>query len=191
MKAFLQKASGILVNRASDGPWRSKSVLAALLAVVVGVGFWCADFKNNLSPGGTEAAVTNAPGAASPGLAGAPVNPRSSQAKPFPFYARWGVSYVAGYCLGWFFRKLTRLIIVVTALVIALLAYGKLAGCDLTRTQEKVKRGGKWAQQETTTVEKYLKHLLPSAAAGGVGTVLGFRRRGQTAQPKPVDQNGG
>lgn len=73
---------------------------------------------------------------------------------------------MAGYFIGWFFRKLTRLIMVVVALVIALLAYGKLAGCDMTRAQEEAKRGGEWAQHETATVENYLKSILPSAAAG-------------------------
>jgi uncharacterized membrane protein (Fun14 family) len=97
-----------------------------------------------------------------------------------------GVSYVAGFCVGWFFRKLTRLILVVGALAIALLAYGKLTGCDVTRTQEEVKQGGEWAQHEATTAEDYLKHVLPSATAGGVGIFLGFRRRSKAAASKPV-----
>jgi uncharacterized membrane protein (Fun14 family) len=95
-----------------------------------------------------------------------------------------GVSFVAGFCIGWFFRKLTRLILVVGALVIALLAYGKLAGCDMTHTQVRVKRGGEWAQHEVTAAEDYLKHVLPSATAGGVGIFLGFRRRGKAATPE-------
>jgi uncharacterized membrane protein (Fun14 family) len=177
---FLQKVTDSLTQWVGDGPWRSKSVLAALLAVGLGLGFWCSDLKRNPSPRGAETAITNAPGVVPAGLVGAPVSPRSNWAKPFPFYVRLGVSYVAGYCIGWFFRRLTRLIMVVFALVIALLAYGKLAGCDMTRAQEEAKRGGEWAQHETTTLETYLKRMLPSATAGGVGTVLGFRRRSQS-----------
>ena len=190
MNVFLQKVTDSLTYWVGDGPWRSKSVLAALLAVGVGVGFWGSDLRSSPSLGGAETTITNAPGGAPAGPVGALVSSRSNWAKPFPFYVRLGVSYVAGYCIGWFSRKLTRLIMVVVALVIALLAYGKLAGCDMTRAQEEAKRGSEWAQHETTTLENYLKRMLPSATAGGVGTVLGFRRRGQTVPPKPADPDG-
>ena len=96
-----------------------------------------------------------------------------------------GASCVAGFCVGWFFRKLTRLILVVGALVIALLAYGKLAGCDTTHAQEQVKRGGEWAQHEATAAEDYFKRLLPSATGGGAGIFLGFRRRNKASAAKP------
>lgn len=190
MNVFLKKAADSLTLWVGDGPWRSKSVLAALLAVVVGVGFWCSDLKNSSTPGNTETAVTNAPSSTTPGSASAPTSPRPNGTKPIPFYARLGLSYAAGYCIGWFFRKLTRLIIIVTALVVALVAYGKLAGCDMTGAQERAKRGGAWVQRETSTVEKYLEGLLPSAVAGGVGTVLGFRRRGQAVPRKQTNEVG-
>jgi uncharacterized membrane protein (Fun14 family) len=98
-----------------------------------------------------------------------------------------GASYVAGFCIGWFFRKLTRLILVVGGLVIALLAFGKFAGCDTTHTQEQVKRDTEWAQHEAATAKDYFEHLLPSATTGGVGIFLGYRRRnkaGVVEQPQ-------
>ena len=188
MNVLLQKTTNSLTRWVGDGPWRSKSVLAALTVVLVGLGFWCSDLRNRPSPGSAESTVTNAAGGVTTGSAATAAGPHRNWAKPFPFYGRWGASYVAGYFLGWFFRKLTRLILVVVALVIALLAYGKLAGCDMTRAQEEAKRGGEWAQHETAKAEDYLKSILPSATAGGIGTVLGFRRRGQMARPQPADQ---
>jgi uncharacterized membrane protein (Fun14 family) len=130
-------------------------------------------------------AATNALSITSPNPSSALAGAHWNWSKPFPIYGRMGASYVAGFCIGWFFRKLTRLILVVSALVIALLAYGKLAGCDMTHTQEQVKRGGERAQHETTTAENYLKHMLPSATAGGVGVFLGFRRRSKVSTAKP------
>lgn len=186
MNMLFQKISGAFDGWAGDGPWRSKSVLAALAVVVVGLGFWFSDIKNNPPPNETDNAVTNAPGNTPPNPAGAPAGTHWNWGKPFPGYVRMGASYVAGFCIGWFFRRLTRLILVVGALVIALLALGKFAGCDTTRAQEQVKRGGEWAQHEVTAVEVYFKQLLPSATAGGVGTFLGFRRRSKAAPPKPA-----
>jgi len=186
MNPFLQKTVTTLANQAVDGPWRSKSVLAALAVVVVGLGFWFSDIKNHPPQSETNSAAVNAADTTPSGTANAPAGSHWNWSNPFPLHVRLGASYVAGYCIGWFFRKLTRLIMVVVALVIALLAYGKLAGCDMTHMQEQVKRGGAWAQQETTAAENYLKHMLPSATAGGAGIFLGFRRRGQAATPKPA-----
>jgi uncharacterized membrane protein (Fun14 family) len=179
VNVFLQRTLGVLTNRFGDGPWRSKSVLAVLAVVMVGLGFWFSDVKSNPPSNETSNVVNNAPGVAPPGTAGAPASSHWNWSKPFPIYGRMGASYVAGFCIGWFFRKLTRLILVVGALVIALLAFGKIVGCDTTHAQEQVKRGGEWAQHEATAAKDYLKHVLPSATTGGVGVVLGFRRRKQ------------
>ena len=164
VKAFLQKASGILINRASEGPWRSKSVLTAFALVVLGLGFWVSDIKNGPPPSETNNTVTNAPTITSP------ANPHWNWGKPFPFYVPMGASYVAGFCIGWVFRKLIRLI-VVTGLVVALLAFGKFAGCDTTPTQEQVKQTGERSQHEVTTA----KELSPaSPAVGGCGRRRNF-----------------
>ncbi|HKW29749.1 MAG TPA: FUN14 domain-containing protein [Verrucomicrobiae bacterium] len=181
MKAFIQKAFGILINRAGEGPWRSKSVLAALAMVVMGLGFWVSDIKNGPPQSETGSNVTHVPTVTSP------ANSHWNWSKPFPFYVPIGASYVAGFCIGWIFRKLIRLIVITAALVVALLALGRFVGCDTTHTQEQVKHTGEWAQHEVTAAEDYLKHLLPSVGAGGVGTFLGFRRRSRAAAPRPAD----
>ena len=187
MKPFLQEAGGILSHQAGDAPWSSKSVLAALAVIVIGLGVWCSGLKH--SPQNDRSlGVTNAPGPAPTGSLDAPGKSDGNGGKPFPFYVRIGASYVAGFFIGWLFRKLTRLILVASALMIALLTYGKLAGCEMTHTQEEVKRSGEWAQHEANATEGYLLHMLPSVTAGGAGIFLGFRRRGQaTAPAKPVD----
>jgi uncharacterized membrane protein (Fun14 family) len=183
VKAFLQKALGILINRAGEGPWRSKSVLAALAVVVMGLGFWVSDFKNGPPQNHADTIATNAPGIASSATSSAPAEPQRGWSKPFPFYVPIGASYVAGFCIGWVFRKLIRLAVMTVALVVALLALGRFVGCDTAPTQAQVKHTGEWAQHEVTAAEDYLKHLLPSVGAGGVGTFLGFRRRSQAAAP--------
>lgn len=177
VKAVLQKVLGMMTNRAGDGPWRSKSVLAALAAVVVGLGFWCSDLKNSPSQSDASSTVTDVSSINSP------ANSHWNWSKPFPFYVPLGASYVAGFYIGWVFRKLFRIILAFTALVIALLAVGKFAGCDVTPAREQVKHTGEWAEHEVAAARDYLRHLLPSVGAGGIGTFLGFRRRGKVAVP--------
>lgn len=182
MNTTFSKSLGVLTGWFGDGPWRSKTVLAALALVVIGTGFWFSDIKS----GPPQGAVTDAPALAPTDPTATPAETHRDWKKPFPWYAKVSASYVAGFCIGWFFRKLIRLVLIVGALAIGLLMFGKYAGCDATRAREQVKRGSEWAQRETTAMKDYLKQLLPSATAGGVGTFWGFRRRGKASDPKPV-----
>jgi len=186
MNTFLQQALGVLTNRVSDGPWRSTHLLVVLAVVVLGLGFWFSDIKNHPAQDETGNAAAVAPEVTPSGTVNTPAGSHWDWSKPFPFYVRMGISYVAGFFIGWFFRKLTRLILVVAALIVTLLACGKLAGCDTTHAQEEVKRGGAWAQHEATAARDYLLQVLPSASAGGAGIFLGFRRRSQATAPKPA-----
>lgn len=138
MNVFFQKALGVFTGWAGDGPWRSKSVLAALAAVVAGTGVWFSDIKN--SPPQNEAgpaAMTNAPGITLTNTTGAPAQTHRNWSKPFPLYARVGASYVAGFYIGWFFWKLIRLIVIIVALVVALIALGRFVGCDTTHSRSR------------------------------------------------------
>jgi uncharacterized membrane protein (Fun14 family) len=179
MNAMEQKAVGVLTRWTGNGPWRANSVLAAVAIILVGVWSWFSDIQKGGPPSATIRVVTNAQNVATASSAEVHWNWH----QPLPAYARVSASYVAGFCLGWFFRKLARLILVVVTLLIMLLAYGKFVGMDTTHAQTEVKRGGAWAQHEAATAENYFMHLLPSAAGGGVGTFLGFRRRNSNVAP--------
>jgi hypothetical protein len=181
MNALSQKILDGFANWFGDGPWRSKSVLAALAVVMVGLGFWISDIKTEPSQSKADQTTTDA----------SKITPLGSGAhwnwsKPFPFYVRMGASYAAAYCIGWLFRRLLRLILVVSMLAIALLAYGRFAGWDMTRTQEKVTHSSEWARHTATAEKDHFKHLLPSATAGAAGMFMGFWRRSQTRVAHPV-----
>ena len=185
MSLLAQKARGAVNDLVTDGPWRSKSVLAALAAVFVGLWFWVSDIKNPPPQTDSNKATASAPGTTTTNPPDTSAGSHWNWGKPFPIYTRLGASYVVGFCLGWFFRKLLRLIVVVVALAVAMVALGRYVGLDTTHAQAEVKRGGQWAEHEVVTMEDYVKHLLPSAAAGGFGTFLGFRRRNKTVSLTP------
>jgi uncharacterized membrane protein (Fun14 family) len=178
MNGFSQGVRNVVANWFGDGPWRSKSVLAALAMVVVGLGFWISDIKPK-PPQDKIVQTSDAPKIT-------PLDEHWNWSKPFPFYVRMGASYAAAYCIGWLFRRLLRLILVVSVLAIALLAYGKFAGWDMTHTREQVKHSGEWARHTATVEKDHLKSLLPSATAGAVGMFMGFWRRHKTGVAKPA-----
>lgn len=181
MNGFSQSARSIAATWFGNGPWRSKSVLAALAALVAGLALWISDIKNNPTPDETNPASVN-PSETTPSDSGTNWNWR----KPFPGYVRVSASYVAAYCIGWLFRRVLRLIFVTGALVVALIGFGKFAGWDLTRTQEQITRSGEWARHEATTTKDQLSSLLPSATAAGIGMFLGFRRRNKARISDPA-----
>jgi uncharacterized membrane protein (Fun14 family) len=177
MNPILSKEVGAVRGWAADGPWRSKSVLAALLAVLVGGGVWFSDVKKAASQNTNANAITNSQAGVSANTGGTWSGAQWDWHRPLPIYVPACISYVAGFCIGWFFRKLLHIVVVVVALIVGLLALGKHVGLNTTAEQEKVKRGGEWVQHEVTSTEDYLRHLLPSAAGGGAGAFFGFRRR--------------
>ncbi len=180
VNGFSQSARNTAANWFGNGPWRSKSVLAALAAVGVGLGLWVSDIKNGPPQNEAGQATTNAPAITPSAAANTSTSVTQwNWSKPFPLYVRMGASYVAAYCIGWLFRRVVKLILVFSVLAIAVLAYGKFAGWDMTHTQEQVKQGGEWARHTAATEKDRFKSLLPSATAGAVGTFIGFRRRNQ------------
>ena len=173
------KSIGLLASWFGNGPWRSKSVLIALLVVLVGGGFWLSEPKLKTDP-----EIGNASH-----LSPTEDNSRASeeQSKPLPAYILVSASYVAGYCIGWFFRRVFRMLIFVVALAVGLLTLGRLTGYDLKPAQEQVKTAGTWAKRELDSVKEQLKRMLPSATGAGVGLFLGFRRRGRANPVTPSD----
>ena len=61
MNDFPQSARNVVADWFGDGSWCSKSVLAALAAVVIGLGFWISDIKPGPSQNNIEQTTTDAP----------------------------------------------------------------------------------------------------------------------------------
>ena len=170
----------------TDGPWRSKSVLVAVVMVVAGVGFWFYGLKSSTAQSEVSNAATNVAMAALPNAPGHATGSNWNWREPFPFYVPMGASYVAGFCVGWLFRRLMRMVAVVGALLIGLLALGRFAGFNTTHTQTQVKHSRRWAQHELKTTSDYLESSLPWTVTGGFGAFLGFRRRRKMWSHQPT-----
>lgn len=165
---ILASVVGVLVGGSASGPWRSRSVLAATAAVLVGLGLWFA--------GGWKARQSAPPG----------VPLRAAFEQPVPGYVRVCASYVGGFVAGWLFRRFLRVAAVLSALALGGLALAARAGCDTRRAERQVYAGEAWAEREAGKAHRWLTGLLPSATATGIGAWRGFRRRENTAPPPPV-----
>jgi uncharacterized membrane protein (Fun14 family) len=155
--------------------------MVAVVVTLFGFRSWIPDVRSDPQPDDHVFGMTNAPVVAP---ADAPAESPASESggnQPLPGYAKLSASYVVGCCIGWFFRRLTRLILVVCGLVIALLGFGRLVGLDTSSAKGQVGQGRDWAQHQLVTAKESLERVLPSAAGGGVGMFMGFRRRRRVA----------
>jgi len=169
---------GAVTGWFSNGPCRSKTVIAALVAIVIGTAFW---FSNPEKP--TSPADPNTSSLGSTSHPGVSESTSRNWSKPLPFFVPICASYVGGYCLGWFFRRVLRLILVVVAVVIAGLMFWKFTGGNIDKAEDQVKRAGTWAKTQAQAAQDSLRNMLPSATGGGMGIFLGFRRRNKRTTP--------
>ncbi|MFN0066184.1 MAG: hypothetical protein ACKVYV_00970 [Limisphaerales bacterium] len=168
LQRLLAPVAGALVGGSTNGPWRSRSVLAATAAVFLGLGLWFSE--------GWKARET-AP-------EGVPV--RASFAGPVPGYVRVCASYVGGFVAGWLFRRFLRVAAVLSALALGGVALAARAGCDTRRAEREIHQAEAWVEREAGDAHRRFTGLLPSAAATGFGAWRGFRRREPVVPPPAV-----
>ena len=84
---------GIFGGGTGDRPWRAKTVLAAIIVALMGLGLWFSDaVKGHPAAGpGITASDTGSPGT---------TRAQSNWSKPVPGYVRMCVSYVGGFLIG-------------------------------------------------------------------------------------------
>ncbi len=97
-----------------------------------------------------------------------------------PALARGGASFMGGFLIGWAIRRTIKLAAIVAGLLLMLLAAVKMTGIvalDWTAIEANVLHSLAWAQGKAEGFKEVLTGYLPSAGAGGAGTLLGFRKK--------------
>ncbi len=97
-----------------------------------------------------------------------------------PSVARFGGSYIAGFFVGWAFRRFVKVMAVVGALAIATIALLKNAGLvttDWTALERLITDNVAAVQRGAEGFKEFLTGYLPSAGAGAAGVFLGFRKK--------------
>ena len=171
---LLGAAAGLLTSELARGPWRSKSFLAAVTAMLVGLGLWVADaFKSGQldSNGTTPNEIAQA-------------DPQGIWARfhqPVPGYVRVSASYIGGFILGWAFRSFLKLVVVASCFVVGIVGLGRYAGWDTSTLQTRIEHQAAGLRERAAHTRDFLQGKLPSGMGGGVGALLGWRRRSRSA----------
>ena len=142
------------------------------------------DSKNHLATGAIETLFADPPwsstsflsaGATTLAGLGAWMNDMMS-----PALARGGASFMGGFLIGWAIRRTVKLAAIVAGLLLTLLAAVKMTGIvdlDWTAIEANISHSVAWAQGKAEGFKEVLTGYLPSAGAGGAGTILGFRKK--------------
>lgn len=97
-----------------------------------------------------------------------------------PAVARFGGSYIAGFFIGWAFRRFVMFVMVMGAVTIAGIALLKNAGwwtTDWAALERHVTHSLTALQQGAHGLKQFLAGYLPSAGAAAAGLFMGFRKK--------------
>jgi uncharacterized membrane protein (Fun14 family) len=166
-------------------PWRSKSVMAAALAMLVGIALWIgrADEKTEPAP---DRQTPNPVGSANlaPKSTGdtAPSedSPTPAMKPTSPALFRLGAGYLGGFFIGWSFRRFLKVSILMAGAAVVGIAALKASGLfelDWDAVSGHVSASFTWLKGEAEGVKALLTGYLPSATAGAIGVFRGFLRK--------------
>jgi len=94
--------------------------------------------------------------------------------------AQLGGSYLAGFIIGWAFRRFLRIAAMLAAVGLAVMAVMKGTGwidVDWSALEAQVGRTVQWLHGEAEGLRNMLTGVLPSAGAAGAGSFFGFRKK--------------
>lgn len=160
------------------GFFSSKLLWLALTITVLGVGWTVYLTLNQPEP------PTSMPSDAVRGFAGAasstpaPREPTLAE-RAAPATARFGMSFVLGYAVGWLVRRALK-----AAAILALVAVGSLyllkkfgVLVDPAAVEQSVEAAGEWVRSESAQFKDFALGYAPSATAGFLGVFFGVLRR--------------
>ena len=151
-----------------NAPWRARSFLTAVGAMLVGSVLWINDAAKK-----PEAADENGVPVTASDLESVAARP----APPFPF--RLGASYAGGFLFGWALRRFLKTTAWIAGTLVAAITLLKATGwvdLDWAAWQHHVSSNFTWIKSQAGGFKQFLFGFLPSAGAAGTGLFLGFRR---------------
>lgn len=165
--------------------WKSPSLIVAIVVTLVGLGLWA--YATATKPAAPAARGATPDGVVSGFSSGDPLAAGSGEVtasqrlidKASPAVARFGASFIAGFCVAYAFKKFIKVTaIVVGVLFIAIFAMKKAGMIDLdwAAMEDTINRSVAWLRGEAGAMKDFITGYLPSAASAAAGMFVGLRK---------------
>lgn len=160
------------------GFFSSKLLWLALTITALGVGWtvYLALNQPEPPPAFPSDAVRGLAGASSP--APTPREPTLAE-RVAPATARFGMSFVLGYAVGWLVRRALKAAAILAIIAVGALYLLKKFGVlvDPATVEQGVEAAGEWVRSESAQFKDFALGYAPSATAGFLGVFIGLLRR--------------
>jgi uncharacterized membrane protein (Fun14 family) len=161
-------------QRFGNPPWQAKTLWIAAGLSLLGLILWVA-IPGKGPPPPTPSGQSTLAEASGEAVATSVYTVQGS-----PALFRLGLSYIAGFFLGYGLRRFVKLTVVLSlAAVAAVFLMRKLGWIDLDwgSIESHLSESFAWLQGQAEALKVFVTGYVPSAAAGGLGLVLGTRWR--------------
>jgi len=161
-------------GRHGNPPWQSKTLWVAAGLALLGLILWVATPKAAPPP-------ASAPGQAT--LAEASGEAVASQVHTLqgsPALFRFGLSYIAGFALGYGLRRFIKLTLILSVVAFLAIFFMRKAGwidLDWSSVESHLSDSFGWLKGQAEALKVFVTGYVPSAAAAGVGLIFGARWR--------------
>jgi uncharacterized membrane protein (Fun14 family) len=164
--------SGSGPSRWDNPPWRAKTLWIAAGLTVLGLILWVA-IPQKGPPPSTSTGQTSLAEASGEAVA---TKVHSWQGSPALF--RFGLSYIAGFFLGYGLRRFVKITLLMGLLAMAAVFAMRQFGwveLDWSNMQSHVSESFGWLKGQAEALKVFVTGYVPSAVAAGVGVFLGAR----------------
>jgi uncharacterized membrane protein (Fun14 family) len=153
-------------------PWQAKTVWVAAGLALLGLVLWVAIPKKGPPPPMPSGQSTFAE------ASGEAVASQVHTMQGSPALFRFGISYIAGFFLGYGLRRFVKLTIILSLVAVAAVFLMRKAGwidLDWGTVEAHLSDSFAWVKGQAEAVKVFVTGYVPSAIAVGVGLLMGAR----------------
>jgi uncharacterized membrane protein (Fun14 family) len=161
-------------GRTGNPPWQAKTLWVAAGLMLLGLVLWIA-IPEKAPPPATPAGQSSLAEASGEAVASSVYSVQGS-----PALFRFGLSYIAGFFLGYGLRRFLKLTLILGTLAFVVVFFMRKAGwieLDWTSVESHLSGSFAWLKGQAEALKVFVTGYVPSAAAAGVGLFFGARWR--------------
>lgn len=161
-------------GRHGNPPWQSKTLWVAAGLALLGLVLWVAVPRDTPPPAAPAGQATLAE------ASGEAVATQVHTMQGSPALFRFGISYIAGFFLGYGLRRFVKLTLILSVVAFAAIFFMRKAGwidLDWHSVETHLADSFAWLKGQAEALKVFVTGYVPSAVAAGVGLLFGARWR--------------